>query len=91
MREVLKPLKVRSGSNVGKAFNLPSDIFKQLTIGVVGYAQWQTTDNQVNVSATTLAESTVIHRLKELKTQIYAGRPWGSATNQVRPFRLALL
>jgi hypothetical protein len=59
----------------GKAFNLPSDIFKQLTIGAVGYAQWQTSDNQLNVSATRPAESTVIHRLEEAKSQIYAAGP----------------
>ncbi|HJU10935.1 MAG TPA: transporter [Candidatus Binataceae bacterium] len=59
----------------GKTFNLPSDIFKQVTIGAVGYAQWQTTDNQVNVSATTSAESTIIHRLQEAKLQIYAAGP----------------
>src|SRR5215471_13502346 len=59
----------------GKAFNLPSDIFKQLTIGAVGYAQWQTTDNQVNVSPTTSFESTVIHRLLEAQIRIYSAGP----------------
>jgi hypothetical protein len=59
----------------GKAFTLPSDIFKELTIGAVGYAQWQTTDNQINVSATRPVESTVIHRLEEAKSQIYAAGP----------------
>jgi hypothetical protein len=55
--------------------HLPSDIFKQLTIGAVGYAQWQTTDNQVNVSATTSAESTVIHRLEEAQLRVYSAGP----------------
>ena len=59
----------------GKAFNLPSNIFKQLTIGAVGYAQWQTTDNQVNVSAITSPESTVIHRLQEAQIRIYSAGP----------------
>ena len=59
----------------GKAFNLPSDIVKQLTIGAVGYAQWQTTNNQVNVSPTTSFESTVIHRLEEAQIRIYSAGP----------------
>lgn len=59
----------------GKAFNLSSDIFKQLAIGAVGYAQWQTTDNQINVTPTTSLESTVIRRLEDARTQIYAAGP----------------
>jgi hypothetical protein len=59
----------------GKTFNLPSNIFKQLSIGAVGYAQWQTTDNQVNVSATTAIESTVIHRLQEAQLRVYSAGP----------------
>jgi hypothetical protein len=58
-----------------KAFNLPSDIFKQITFGAAGYAQWQTTDNQINVSPATAAGSTLIHRLQEAQTQIYAAGP----------------
>jgi hypothetical protein len=59
----------------GKAFNLPSDIFKQLTIGAVGYAQWQTTDNQINVSPIASVEGTVIHRLEEAQIRIYSAGP----------------
>jgi hypothetical protein len=59
----------------GKAFNLPSDIFKQLMIGAVGYAQWQTNDNQINVSPITSFESTEIHRLEEAQIRVYAAGP----------------
>lgn len=59
----------------GKSFNLPSEIFKQLSIGATGYAQWQTTDNQINVTATTPAESSVIHRLEEAQLRVYAAGP----------------
>lgn len=61
--------------SAAKAFTLPSDIFKQISLGAVGYAQWQTTDNQVNVSPTTSAERAVIHRLEEAQIQVYAAGP----------------
>ena len=75
----------------GKAFNSPGNVFKQLNVGEVGYAQWQTTDNQVNVSAITSAESTLIHRLQEAQLRIYAAGPADTAIDEVWPFRLALL
>jgi hypothetical protein len=32
----------------GKSFELKHGIFKQLSLGAVGYAQWQATNNQIN-------------------------------------------
>jgi hypothetical protein len=58
-----------------KTFNLPSEVFQHITLGAVGYAQWQTTDNQVNVSPTTAVGSTVVHRLEESQIQVYAAGP----------------
>ncbi len=75
----------------GKTLKLPSNIFKEVTLGAVGYAQWQTTDNQVSVSATTPEESTVIHRLEETNMQVYAAGFALQLLNQVRSFRFALL
>ncbi|MGH7841289.1 MAG: SphA family protein [Candidatus Binataceae bacterium] len=58
-----------------KTFNLPGDAFKQFNLGAVGYAQWQTTDNQINVSPATAVGSTLVHRIVEAKTRIYAAGP----------------
>jgi hypothetical protein len=37
----------------GKSFNLSNDIFKQVTLGAVGYAEWQVTNNQIDLTPTT--------------------------------------
>lgn len=34
----------------GKSFNLSNDIFKQVTLRAVGYAQWQVTNNQIDLT-----------------------------------------
>lgn len=60
---------------IGKTFNLRNDIFKQVTIGPVGYAQWQTTDNQIQLTPNTAVSSTVKHILEETQSQVYAVGP----------------
>lgn len=60
---------------LGKTFNLPSQIFKQVTIGPAGYAQWQTTDNQIQVTPATAAGRTLIDRIKESQLRIYSAGP----------------
>jgi hypothetical protein len=60
---------------VGKSLNLPSEIFKQLMVGAVGYAQWQTTDNKVDVTPSTPLAGAVIHRLENARARIYAAGP----------------
>ena len=37
----------------GKTFNLNNDIFKQVTLKAVGYAQWQVTNNQIDLTPAT--------------------------------------
>jgi hypothetical protein len=37
----------------GKTFNLPSSTVKQITLGAVGYAQWQVAKNGINFTPTT--------------------------------------
>jgi hypothetical protein len=59
----------------GKTFDLRSGIFQQITLGAVGYAQWQTTDNQIGLTPTSNVQSTLIHRLETSRAHIYAAGP----------------
>lgn len=36
-----------------KEFQPENDIFKQVTLGAVGYAHWQVTNNQIDLNPTT--------------------------------------
>ncbi len=58
-----------------KTFDLRREIFKQLTIGAVGYGLWQTTDNQIQVSAATPLQARAINALEEAQTRIYSAGP----------------
>ena len=60
---------------LGKTFKLPSGIFEQLTLGPVGYAQWQVADNQIDLSPATPLQAAAISRLEETRSQIYAAGP----------------
>jgi hypothetical protein len=59
----------------GKTLNLGSPIFKQLTIGAVGYAQWQATNNQINLSPTSAAGQSLLSQLENTHSQIYSAGP----------------
>ena len=59
----------------GKTFNLPSRIFQQLTIGAVGYAQWQTTDNQIQVSTNRAIGNAIKRALMESNASVYSAGP----------------
>jgi hypothetical protein len=58
-----------------KTINLPNRIFQQLTIGPAGYAQWQTTDNQIQITPTNAIDSSIINGLKEAQIRIYSIGP----------------
>jgi hypothetical protein len=60
---------------VGKTFNLPSTVFEHLTVGPVGYAQWQVTNNQIDLAPATQIQATAIGRLENTRSQIYAAGP----------------
>ena len=55
----------------GKSFNLNDDIFKQFTLGAVGYAQWQTTNNQIDLTPTSKIGPSVLNTLGH--TSCHAG------------------
>ena len=59
----------------GKTFNLKSNIFKQLTLGAAGYAQWQVTNNQIELSPRTKIASSTIDLLEDTRSQIYSAGP----------------
>jgi hypothetical protein len=73
----------------GKTFNLNNDILKQITIGAVGYAQWQVTNNQIYLTPTNGVENSVVHRLEHTRSQIYAAGPGISALTKYGYFTLS--
>jgi hypothetical protein len=58
-----------------KTFTLHSDILKQLTLGAVGYAQWQTTDNQIDLNPSTSLGQSALSTLEHTHMHIYAAGP----------------
>lgn len=60
---------------VGKSFNLGSEIFKQVTVGPVGYAQWQATNNQINLTPRTSVGAAALNALEHTSEEIYAAGP----------------
>jgi hypothetical protein len=72
----------------GKTLSLPSDLVKQVTIGPVGYAQWQVTNNRIGASATTPFGNNAINQLENLSTRIYAAGPGITALTRYGLFSL---
>jgi hypothetical protein len=59
----------------GKSFNFSGDIFKQVTIGPVGYAQWQVTNNQIDLTPTTTVGASALHTLEHASSRVYSAGP----------------
>ena len=59
----------------GKSLNMNNDIFKQITLGAVGYAQWQVTNNQIDLTPTTKIAASAINTLEDTRSQIYSAAP----------------
>jgi hypothetical protein len=59
----------------GKTFNLNSDAVKQITIGAIGYAQWQVTNNSIDATPTTKPGTSIVNQLGSSKSQICAAGP----------------
>ena len=72
----------------GKTFNFKNEIFKQLVLGAVGYAQWQTTDNAIDVHPTSQAGISILNTLEDTKAQIYAAGPAVNLTTAYGLFAL---
>ena len=54
----------------GKSFNLSNDIFKQVTLRAVGYAQWQVTNNQIDLTPTTKIGASALNALERLSLSV---------------------
>jgi hypothetical protein len=59
----------------GKTIDINSDIVKQATIGAVGYAQWQVTNNSIDATPSSKAGIQAVDQLSSTKEQIYAAGP----------------
>lgn len=73
----------------GKTFNLKNDILKQITIGAVGYAQWQVTNNQIYSTPANAVAAAVVNRLEHTRSQIYAAGPGITALTKYGFFTLS--
>jgi len=72
----------------GKTFNLNNDIVKQVTIGPIGYAQWQVTNNSFDGTPDNKAQARAIDQLTNTKAQIYAAGPGINALTRYGAFSL---
>ena len=59
----------------GKTLNLNNKIFQQLILGAVGYAQWQTTNNQINFATQNQTAAAAIKSLEDTRAQVYSAGP----------------
>jgi hypothetical protein len=59
----------------GKSINLGNDVLKQLTVGAVGYAQWQVTDNRINVNPTSIIGMAAVNKLENVSAHVYSAGP----------------
>ncbi len=73
----------------GKTFNLANDILKQITIGAVGYAQWQVTNNQIHLTPANAFETSAVNQIEHTRSQIYAAGPGISAMTKYGYFTLS--
>lgn len=58
-----------------KSFDLGNNIFKQVTLGAVGYAQWQATNNSINLTPTTSVGASALNAVENASVQIYSAGP----------------
>ena len=59
----------------GKSLNLSNDFLKQATIGAVGYAWWQITDNHIAFTPTTRIGTRLLNALEVPGSHVYSAGP----------------
>jgi hypothetical protein len=74
--------------SASKTFKLGNGILEEATIGAVGYAQWQISDNQINANPTTGIGQSILSRLESTHAQIYAAGPSIQALTKFGLFEL---
>jgi len=72
----------------GKSLNLRNDILKQLTVGAVGYAQWQVTDNEISLNPTTAIGKAALNKLENVSAHVYSAGPSITALTKFGLFTL---
>lgn len=60
---------------VGKTVSISNDILKQLTLGAVGYAQWQVRNNNINLNPASSDGKSALSTLEGTHSQIYSAGP----------------
>jgi hypothetical protein len=58
-----------------KSFSLSNNLIKQVTLGAVGYAQWQVTNNSIDLSPTSNVGMSALNTLEQTHSQIYSAEP----------------
>ena len=58
-----------------KTFSLNNNLIKQITLGPVGYAQWQVTNGQISLSPTSQIGVAALNTLEQTHSAIYAAGP----------------
>ena len=58
-----------------KSFELHNDIFTELTLGPAGYAQWQISNNQINLNPSTSLGQSTLSTLEHTHMHVYAAGP----------------
>lgn len=61
--------------SASKTLDLHNDTFKQFTFGGVGYAQWQTTNNQIGLNPSTSLGQLAVNTLEHTHAHIYSAGP----------------
>lgn len=74
--------------SASKTLKLGIGILEDVTIGAVGYAQWQISDNQINANPATRSGQSILNRLETTHSQIYAAGPSIQALTKFGLFEL---
>ncbi len=61
--------------SASKTFKLGNGILEEATVGAIGYAQYQISDNQININTTSRIGQSILSRLEDTRSQIYAAGP----------------
>ncbi len=74
--------------SASKTLKLGNGVLEEATVGAVGYAQWQISDNQINANPTTRIGQLILNRLEGTHSQIYAAGPSIQALTKFGLFEL---
>jgi hypothetical protein len=74
--------------SASKTFKFGNAIVEEATVGAVGYAQWQISDNQIDLNPTTQIGQSILSRLESTRSQIYAAGPGIQALTKFGLFEL---